>query len=373
MRTNALAGFLPPNDSSGQGKGYVSYTVQPKTSDATGAVINAQAQVVFDTNAAIDTPLLANTIDSGAPTSSVTALAATESFTGFLVSWSGQDDASGSGIASYDIYVSDNGGAFTPWLSNATFTSSTYPGQAGHSYGFYSVAADNVGNIQGTPPAAQTTTTVASDAAAAFATLTNGALVVDGTAGSDTITLQTDGSGNLTATLNGQTSESLPLSQIASIDVEGEAGSDTITLGAGVPAASVQGGRGKDIINGGAGDDTLAGGRGADVITAGSGNDLLRGGRGADSLVAGSGNDTLLGGADDDTLHGGAGDDLLNGNAGTNKLRGGAGNNTFYAVSGTDDQIFVGSAANDSLFYGAGDQFVIESGSIPPGNQTLVS
>ena len=50
------------------------------------------------------------TIDAGAPTSSVAALPATEDSTTFTVSWSGQDDAGGSGIASYDVYVSDNGG-----------------------------------------------------------------------------------------------------------------------------------------------------------------------------------------------------------------------------------------------------------------------
>ena len=78
----------------------------------------------------------------------------------FTVLWAGQDDAGGSGIASFDIYVSDNGGPFTAWLTGTQLTSATYTGQDGHTYAFYSVATDNVGHVQATPATAQTTTTV---------------------------------------------------------------------------------------------------------------------------------------------------------------------------------------------------------------------
>ena len=71
-----------------------------------------------------------------------------------------QDDPGGSGIASYDIYVSDDGGPFTPFLIGTTQTSATFTGVVGHTYGFYSVATDNVGNVQPTPASAQATTTV---------------------------------------------------------------------------------------------------------------------------------------------------------------------------------------------------------------------
>ena len=78
------------------------------------------------------------------------------------MSWSGSDDPGGSGIATYDVYVSDNGGSFQPWLTGATNTSATFTGQYGHTYGFYSVATDNVGNQEATPTAAEATTLVAS-------------------------------------------------------------------------------------------------------------------------------------------------------------------------------------------------------------------
>ena len=69
----------------------------------------------------------------------------------FTVSWSGTDYPGGSGIATYDVYVSDNGGAFTLFVTATTTTSTTYHGTAGHTYGFYSVATDKLGFTQPTP------------------------------------------------------------------------------------------------------------------------------------------------------------------------------------------------------------------------------
>ena len=95
-----------------------------------------------------------------APTSSVTALSAITSTDDFTVDWSGTDDAGGSGISSFTIYVSDDSGSFTPWLADTTLTSATYTGLTSHTYSFYSVATDNVGNIELTPAAAQSSTLV---------------------------------------------------------------------------------------------------------------------------------------------------------------------------------------------------------------------
>ncbi len=155
-----LAGFLPPDVTGGEGEGFVNYTVFPKSTLASGAQINAQATVVFDQNAPLATAVRLNTIDAGPPTSSVSPLPATEPATSFPVSWSGSDDTGGSGITSYNVYVSDNGGAYTLFQSNTTQTSATFTGQDGDTYGFYSVATDNVGHVQPTPSAAQATTTV---------------------------------------------------------------------------------------------------------------------------------------------------------------------------------------------------------------------
>jgi hypothetical protein len=154
-----LAGFLPPDKTPPEGEGFVSYTIEPKANLSTGATINAQATVVFDQNAPINTPSLTNTIDASAPTSTVNALPATTSQSTFTVSWSGSDPG-GSGIASYNVFVSDDAGPFLPFQTDTTATSALFTGVVGHTYGFYSVAVSNVGVAQPAPTSAQATTQV---------------------------------------------------------------------------------------------------------------------------------------------------------------------------------------------------------------------
>ena len=119
LPSDPSVGFLPPDKTEPEGEGYVSFSIRAKPNLPTGTRINAKATIVFDTNAPIDTKVATNTLDVGPPTSSVTALAAASPAI-FTVSWSGADDAGGSGIASYDIYVSDNGGAFTLFQTATT-------------------------------------------------------------------------------------------------------------------------------------------------------------------------------------------------------------------------------------------------------------
>ncbi len=164
---DVLTGFLPPENGTGRGMGYVSFMVQPNVGLATGTAdpqrgpghVRPQPGIATDQvndedpSQGIDpTKQALVTIDSGPPTSSVSPLPATTTSSSFTVNWSGQDDPGGSGIASYDVYVSDDGGPFTLWQSDTTATSATFAGQVGHTYGFYSVATDNVGNVQATPP-----------------------------------------------------------------------------------------------------------------------------------------------------------------------------------------------------------------------------
>jgi len=140
------AGFLPPNTTPPAGEGSVVFTVMPKAGLSTGTLITNQAQIVFEVNAPINTPSWANTIDSTKPTSQVLPLPPTVSSTSFPVQWSGTD--TGAGISDFTIFVSDNGGPFNPFVSNTTSTSATFSGQNGHTYAFYSVATDWVGNIE---------------------------------------------------------------------------------------------------------------------------------------------------------------------------------------------------------------------------------
>jgi hypothetical protein len=97
--------------------------------------------------------------DTTPPTSSVDALPA-YSTASFTVHWTGNDNPGGSGLANYDVYVSDNGGAYTLWQDHATATIAAYSGQDGHTYAFYSVARDVAGNLESAPASAQATTLV---------------------------------------------------------------------------------------------------------------------------------------------------------------------------------------------------------------------
>ena len=78
------------------------------------------------------------------------------------LTWSGTDNEGGSGIAAYDIYVSEDGGPFQRWLWNTRDTAGTYLGQPGKRYAFYSRALDAAGNLEDAPatPDAETTVTV---------------------------------------------------------------------------------------------------------------------------------------------------------------------------------------------------------------------
>jgi hypothetical protein len=114
------------------------------------------AQVFFDFNPPIATPTVIRTIDSTPPTSHVLPLPEVENSPSFQVQWSGTDE--GSGIATFDVFVSDNGGPFTPFLLGTTDTSATFTGVFGHTYSFYCVAIDNVGNQEATPTTAQAST-----------------------------------------------------------------------------------------------------------------------------------------------------------------------------------------------------------------------
>ena len=132
---NVLEGFLPPDAVAPQGEGWVTYFVQPKATDGTGTKANAAATVIFDAGlsdqSSLGTAPILNTIDAGAPTSSVTILPTFSPAT-FTVNWSGHDDSNGSGIATYNVYMADGNSSFTLWQSQTTQTTATVTGHNRH-------------------------------------------------------------------------------------------------------------------------------------------------------------------------------------------------------------------------------------------------
>jgi RHS repeat-associated protein len=238
MPLDVLTGFLPPEDGTGRGTGHLSYVVRADAGLQSGVEIRNVADIRFGSLPIITTnqvdPHDASlgthpakealiTIDGGAPISKVSALpdfSATE----FTVTWSGSDDPGGSGIASYDVFVSDNRGPFVLWRDDATTNSATFTGVPGHEYRFYSVATDNVSQQQATPAVAQATTTVLVD------------FRVNGTPGDDTIHVLRVGN-ELAVYLNvapvGEPTHRISLSQSTSLTISGAAGADTLTVDCG--------------------------------------------------------------------------------------------------------------------------------------------
>jgi hypothetical protein len=92
----------------------------------------------------IRTPTTCTTLDANAPTSSVLSLP-TQSPSSLIVCWSGPDDAGGSGISTYDIFVSEDGGEFNPFVTVTTANSALFPGEANRSSTFFRIATDHGG------------------------------------------------------------------------------------------------------------------------------------------------------------------------------------------------------------------------------------
>lgn len=88
---------------------------------------------------------------------------------------------------------------------------------------------------------------------------------------------------------------------------------------------------GSDIVNGGAGNDSLFGQGGGDTINGGTGDDFIDGGSGIDTISGGDNNDTIYGGnGTEENVHGDNGDDILH-SGGEGHYYGDAGNDRIYA------------------------------------------
>jgi len=162
---------------------------------------------------------------------------------------------------------------------------------------------------------------------------------------------QVGGAGNdvLTASTPG-----LLIGGLGDDQLNGSSGNDVLMGGIG--ADTLTGGAGDDVMFGGAGDDTYVAGAGDTILELGNeGTDTVRTtldgytlgwnlenltyagsnaftgvGNTADNVInGGAGNDSLSGLLGADTLNGGAGNDTLDGGQGADLLNGGAGNDTY--------------------------------------------
>jgi Ca2+-binding RTX toxin-like protein len=305
--SDPFAGFLPPNDATGRGEGFVTYAVSPYADRGNGTRIENAASIVFDTNAAIVTNTTINVIDDAAPAATVEALPATSAET-FTVTWTG-DDTGGAGVRTYDVYVSRDGGAFTLWQSATTANSRQAIGQRGSTYAFYAVATDRVGVQEQAQGLAQAQTTIESGAAPGTAQLVADPLnpgkmllQVEGTSAANRLIIR--GRGERARVWIDGVAVGL-FNDVARIEMRGGDGDDYIVVSRSLRMSAT--------IYGDSGNDRITGGSGPDLLYGGNGDDILRASAGADILFGGDGNDTLFGGRADSVLVGGAGNDLLRG------------------------------------------------------------
>jgi len=139
------AGFLPPNKTSPEGEGFVSFTISVKQSLKDNDSFLNRAKIVFDLNEPIFTNTHSNTLDITKPTSKLTSIQYTPEKNKFRFYINTNDALSG--VRNYTIYASKNDSAYVPVL-----TTSQNPFyivcDEGVTYKFFSIAEDSVGNIE---------------------------------------------------------------------------------------------------------------------------------------------------------------------------------------------------------------------------------
>src|SRR4051812_43689236 len=145
-------------------------------------------------------------------------------------------------------------------------------------------------------------------------------LIVNGTAGNDSIYISSNNAGTLTVNNNGVVTNYTEW-MVSKVVVNAGDGNDTVYAYSNVATPiEAYGGNGNDYLYGGAANDYLAGGGGTDLLWGGGGNDTEDGGVGGYAVYGdNTGNDVLYGSDGNDVLY--ASD---------------YGNNTFYGGNGDD-------------------------------------
>ncbi|MBD0297702.1 MAG: T9SS type A sorting domain-containing protein, partial [Flavisolibacter sp.] len=154
---NALRGFLPVNDTTinrfndtipKKGEGFVSFSIQARRNITQLDSIKAQAFIVFDNNAPIETNVWANNLDPAPPVSRVRKIENTGNYVYRIQTTA--EDGPGSGVAGCDLYYSRNGGPLLLLAPNIE-ANSTYVFDKGikdSTYCFVTIARDHAGNTE---------------------------------------------------------------------------------------------------------------------------------------------------------------------------------------------------------------------------------
>jgi len=158
LTEDVFAGFLPPNETSPEGQGFVSFGIELNESVQSGDIIENNSLIIFDTNEPIVTNTWDNGFDDVNPSSQVNSLPVIINDTIFDISWSGTDDASG--VRWYDIYASKNDEEYQLIVSHTEDITMFLIGEYGDNYKFYSIATDKAGNVEEAPTSFDAETTL---------------------------------------------------------------------------------------------------------------------------------------------------------------------------------------------------------------------
>jgi streptogramin lyase len=148
-------GFLPPNDSTANGQGFVSYSVDIKENLPHNTKIINKADIALNSKTKESTNIWINTIDAIKPKSKIKALPSISTDTIVKLIIEGSDV--GSGAELYDIYVSENNSSFKPLYKGIRRDTVIFIGKNSKTYGFFSQARDYVGNWEDTTHIADAT------------------------------------------------------------------------------------------------------------------------------------------------------------------------------------------------------------------------
>ena len=168
------------------------FLVQAPVGLPSGTEIVNEATIQFEVIEPLTTGETLNIIDDIAPNCVVDPLPANTFEPEFTVSWTGADPFGE--IDLYTVYVSANGGPFTPLVVTGEDTSTAFTGEVGNTYGFLCLAQDTAGNVETQEADAEATTTVEStvpnlppdaDAGTDVTAELGGAVTLDGSGSQD--------------------------------------------------------------------------------------------------------------------------------------------------------------------------------------------
>ena len=166
---DATKGFLPPDATAPEGRGFVTYVVRALGASPTGTAVVGQATIVFDANAPINTNVDTVVIDAAAPTAAPSVPSSASNPVNVTIG--AVDDNGGSGVDAVEVLASKDGAPFSIVGDQVTENTFAFSGVPGSHYEFRVEPADKVGNV-GELSASSGDVLIAADGGQANPTLT---------------------------------------------------------------------------------------------------------------------------------------------------------------------------------------------------------